>query len=29
MDFYKGRTGLEAQKLIAPYIGKWTPLWHH
>jgi hypothetical protein len=23
MDFYKGRTGLEAQRLIAPYIGKW------
>jgi hypothetical protein len=26
MGFYKGRTGLEAQRLIAPYIGKWTKL---
>jgi hypothetical protein len=26
MNFYKGRTGLEAQRLLAPYLGKWTNL---
>jgi acetylornithine/succinyldiaminopimelate/putrescine aminotransferase len=26
IDFYQGRTGLEAQRLIASYIGKWTKL---
>ena len=24
MDFYKDRSGLEADRMIAPYIGKWT-----